>query len=179
MLFLLLLALVTQVPCAPNDSSVVCHCKQGQRSACVALRTTDPRQADEIERQIVQAAKLVAAARAQQAAEEEASSAAPEPPDCRGQNHHAISRPIARELEQHKTLRGLYKPRDPRFVAQARSEEDHCGYQDWHRKVDEQVINWLSENKQATPEEFEEMLRELYNRPDLKARFPRGFRTPD
>jgi hypothetical protein len=101
--------------------------------------------------------------------------AAPEPPDCQGQNHHVISRLIARALEKHKTLGGLYEPRDKRFVAKAKDKESHCGYQKWHREVDLEVIRWLDRYKEATQKEFEAFLRELYNREDLLKRFPNGF----
>jgi hypothetical protein len=118
MLPLLVLLVLTQVPCVPADSSVVCHCKQGQLSACVALRATDPKQADEIASQLLQAARLAEEVAHQQEADEAGeadeeesptASASPEPPDCRGQNHHIISKLIAKALERHKTLRGLYK----------------------------------------------------------------------
>jgi hypothetical protein len=101
--------------------------------------------------------------------------AAPEPPDCQGQNHHVISRPIAKALEEHKTLRGLYEPRDERYVAKAKDKESHCGYQQWHRDVDLEVIRWLRRYDEATPEQFMKMLREIYNRKDLLKRFPNGF----
>jgi hypothetical protein len=78
--------------------------------------------------------------------------AAPEPPDCQGQNHHVISRPIAKKLEEHETLRGLYEPRDERYVARAKDKESHCGYQKWHRDVDLEVIRWLRNHKKATQE---------------------------
>lgn len=107
--------------------------------------------------------------------EEEAASGAPEPPNCGGQNHHIISRRIAKALQRHSTLNGLYEPRDPRFVARARDEQAHCGYQGWHRDVDQEVINWLDQNKTASPEQFEAYLRELYSRSALRWRFPRGF----
>lgn len=98
-----------------------------------------------------------------------------EPPNCTGQNHHAISRPIAEELEKHGTLRGLYKPRDERFVTRAKDKESHCGYQQWHRDVDKEVIQWLKDEAKATPSQFEHMLREIYARPDMLARFPNGL----
>ncbi|MFL5346463.1 MAG: Wall-associated protein precursor [Hyalangium sp.] len=107
--------------------------------------------------------------------EAEAASAEPEPPKCTGQKHHVISRPIARALKNHLTLRGLYKPRDKRFVAQARNKKAHCGYQKWHRDVAQEVINWLKEQESATPEEFEAFLRSIYNRSALRWRFPNGF----
>jgi len=101
--------------------------------------------------------------------------AAPEPPDCQGQNHHVISRPIAKELERHKTLRGLYTPRDERYVAKAKDKESHCGYQKWHRDVDLEVIRWLRQEGRATPEEFMAKLHAIYNRKEMLQRFPNGF----
>jgi hypothetical protein len=101
--------------------------------------------------------------------------AAPEPPDCQGQNHHVISRPIAKALGRHKTLRGLYEPRDRRFEAKAKDKESHCGYQQWHRDVDLEVIRWLRRYEEATPEQFMRMLREIYSREDMLKRFPNGF----
>ncbi|WP_152622407.1 Wall-associated protein precursor [Archangium violaceum] len=98
-----------------------------------------------------------------------------EPPQCTGQNHHIISRPISKELEEHKTLRGLYKPRDERFVTRAKDEESHCGYQQWHRDVDKEVIEWLKDFSSATRKEFESFLREIYSRPEMLKRFPNGF----
>jgi hypothetical protein len=106
---------------------------------------------------------------------EQVSSSAPEPPDCKGQEHHVISRPIARELEKHENLRGLYQPRDERFVAKAKDMEAHCGYQRWHRDVDQEVIGWLQRYRNATREEFEAFLRMIYSRSGLRERFPRGF----
>jgi hypothetical protein len=101
--------------------------------------------------------------------------ATPEPPDCQGQNHHVISRPIAKALEGHPTLHGLYEPRDERFVAKAKDKESHCGYQKWHRDVDLEIIRWLRRYEKATPEQFMAKLRELYNRKDMLKRFPNGF----
>jgi hypothetical protein len=98
-----------------------------------------------------------------------------EPPNCTGQNHHVISRPIARELERHPTLRGLYKPRDERFKLRAKDKESHCGYQQWHRDVDAEVTKWLDRYQKATPKQFEEFLREIYSRPEMLKRFPNGL----
>lgn len=67
----LLLVLLAQSPCGPEESTVVCFCKQGSASACEAL-------------------------------------------------------------DEHSKLRGLYRPRDPRFVSRAVDEQSHCGYQQWH-----------------------------------------------
>jgi transposase-like protein len=41
--------------------------------------------------------------------------------------------------------------------------------------VDLEVIAWLRRFRGATREEFESFLRELYNRPEMRRRFPRGF----
>jgi hypothetical protein len=41
--------------------------------------------------------------------------------------------------------------------------------------VDKEVIDWLGKYPQATPEQFMSFLRELYERPDMLDRFPRGF----
>jgi hypothetical protein len=98
-----------------------------------------------------------------------------EPPQCKGQEHHPISRRIAKKLEEHPTLKGLFKPRDPRFVARAKDEQSHCGYQEWHRNVDDEVINWLNRYSKATPKEFMDKLRDIYSRPEMRERFPHGF----
>ncbi|HEX8703734.1 MAG TPA: hypothetical protein VF815_33160 [Myxococcaceae bacterium] len=98
-----------------------------------------------------------------------------EKPQATGQLHHPISKRIARKLEDHATLRGHYTERDPRFVTRAASKESHNGYQQWHRDLDDEVIAWLESYRKATPEQFEAYLRQLYRRPDLRARFPDGF----
>jgi hypothetical protein len=186
MFSLLLLVLVAQSPAAPGETTVVSFCKQGRLTACEELAKVNPQQAAEIRAELAKAAlrlqTLKAAeeeARAKDAQEAEAAEAegeaAPEPPDCQGQEHHVISRPIAKALGRHETLSGLYEPRDERYVAKAKDEESHCGYQKWHRDVDLEVMNWLRDHKKATQEQFEALLREIYNRPDMLKRFPRGF----
>ncbi|PTL79059.1 Wall-associated protein precursor [Vitiosangium sp. GDMCC 1.1324] len=172
-----LLVLLAQIPCEGIESSVVCYCKQGVATACEALRQTNVELANRLEAAAQAAATLEAAHKAAKEvkAEGESSPASPEPPECKGQEHHIISRPIAKELGEHLTLRGLYKPRDPRFVTRAVDEAAHCGYQDWHRKVDEEVIEWLQSHRKATAEQFETFLREIYSRPEMLKRFPHGF----
>ena len=78
-------------------------------------------------------------------------------------------------MARHKTLRGLFEPRDKRFKTRAKDEASHCGYQEWHRRVDAEVIEWLKAQEKATAEQFLKMLRELYNRPEMLKRFPNGF----
>jgi hypothetical protein len=194
MLSSLLLVVLTQVvvACTPGETSLVCNCKSGMVSACVALVGEDARKAAQVLNEVESALEVLEQssrmagkedekkqqrARELQAAAESLSQAlgSSEPPNCKGQEHHPISRRIAERLSRHPTLKGLYKPRDPRFVARAKDEQSHCGYQEWHRKVDEEVINWLNEFPKATPKQFMDKLREIYSRPELKARFPNGF----
>jgi hypothetical protein len=184
MLSLLLVLMTAQVPSVPGETSLVAFCKQGRLSACQELWKLNPRLAAEAE---AEAAKSVLRLAALRAAEEEArekedaqadeaeGEAAPEPPDCQGQVHHIISRRIARALKEHRTLRGLYEPKDKRFVTKAKDKESHCGYQKWHREVDREVIRWLDRYPNATQQQFEAFLREIYNRPAMLKRFPHGF----
>jgi hypothetical protein len=60
-------------------------------------------------------------------------------------------------------------------VTKAKDEDAHCGYQEWHRNVDRKVTEWLRRETDASPEEFIAFLRELYGRPEMRARFPNGF----
>ncbi|MBL9006900.1 MAG: hypothetical protein JNJ46_21775, partial [Myxococcales bacterium] len=98
-----------------------------------------------------------------------------DPPLKPGQVHHAISRRVHRALERHRVLAGHYQARDPRFVLQAADGNAHRGYQRWHQDLDQEVMNWIEQNRLATPGEFEAHLRSLYERPELLQRFPRGF----
>jgi hypothetical protein len=162
MLTTLLLLMLSVSPCAPHETTVVCHCKQGSATACEALRQTDPKLAAKLQKE--------AAQRAQQAQQQATKTVV-----TTGQQHHVISRPIADELNKHATLKGLYQPRDPRFVTQAVDKAAHNGYQHWHRQVDKEVIKWLRDNRTATPAQFENFLRSIYSRPDMLKRFPNGF----
>jgi hypothetical protein len=94
-----------------------------------------------------------------------------------GQIHHPISKPIHDDLQKHHTLKDKYKARDPRFKTRAKDKPSHNGYEKWHRKLDQEVKDWIKnpENAKATEKQFEEFLRGRYNKPDLKARFPNGF----
>jgi hypothetical protein len=190
MLPLLLLLIVAPTPAVPGEGTLVSFCKQGRLSACQELAKLYPEKAAEIQAEL---AKTGLSAEALRIAEEEGrgkedaeadesseadasgAEASGEPPDCKGQEHHIISRKIAEQLEQHETLRGLYKPRDERFKTRAKDEKSHCGYQDWHRKVDKEVIEWLLTERRATPEQFMKFLREIYKREDMLKRFPNGF----
>ncbi len=169
----LVLVVLTQLPCAPGDLTTVCYCKQGMASACELLRQSDAALAEAVETAI--AVARLGEEGVEKEAEAQVASAAPEPPDCKGQEHHVISKRIARALERHPILRGHYKPRDPRLVTRAVDEPSHCGYQSWHRDVDEEVVAWIRREREATVEQFEAFLREIYSRPAMRARFPRGI----
>jgi hypothetical protein len=41
--------------------------------------------------------------------------------------------------------------------------------------VDEEVIGWLVKTPEATPQQLMGKLREIYSRPEMRARFPHGF----
>jgi len=180
MLPLLVLLVAAQVPAVPGEGSLVSTCKQGRLIACQELAKTDPAKAAEIQAALAktalgQEALRIAEEETRESDAGESTEASDEPPDCKGQNHHIISRPIAEQLEQHETLRGLYKPRDRRFVAKAKDKESHCGYQEWHRDVDKEVVEWLKREAKATPEQFMKFLRQIYSRPKMRERFPNGF----
>jgi hypothetical protein len=184
MLSSLLLVVLTQVACTPGEMSLVFSCKQGMVSACVTLAGDDARKAaqvlDEVQEILEQTSWMAGEENKKQQLQATAESLSQalgsfEPPQCKGQQHHLISRPIAKGLEDHPTLKGLYIPRDPRFVSRAKDEQSHCGYQEWHRKVDEEVVRWLRSKPNATPKEFIDKLRDIYSRSEMKARFPHGF----
>ncbi|HLL53326.1 MAG TPA: hypothetical protein VK447_07265 [Myxococcaceae bacterium] len=61
------------------------------------------------------------------------------------------------------------------MVTRAADQASHNGYQRWHRDLDDEVIAWLRTHRDAAPVEFEAKLREIYGRPELRARFPDGF----
>jgi hypothetical protein len=184
MLPFLLLLVATQLPAVPGEGTLVSFCKQGRLTACEQLKALYPQKYAEVQAELAKAALRQEALRAAEESQEkaaaesseaEASGASQEPPNCKGQEHHIISRPIAEALSKHETLAGLYEPRDERLKTRAKDMEAHCGYQDWHRKVDKEVIDWLNRNRTATREQFMNKLREIYKRPDMLKRFPHGF----
>jgi len=177
----LLVALwVAQIPCAPNDLSIVCQCKEGSPSACAALEVVNP----ELARDILRLLTMAKAAKdAKQATEKSTGatvdSGCGEPPGdddkkCVGQEHHLISKLVFEALEK-SNLKGVYHYRDPRFVARAADQKAHCGYEGWHRNLDREIAAWIQKTIDLTPEKFESFLREAYRRPEIKARFPNGF----
>ncbi|WNG54581.1 Wall-associated protein precursor [Archangium gephyra] len=167
----LLVLLLTQLPSTPNEPSVECLCEPEARVVDAAMEAVklveklSARNSSEVEKAIRKGDDIL----------QDVASDCSEPIQCTGQLHHIISRLIAKALAKHRTLKGQYKERDPRFVSRAVDEKAHCGYQQWHRDVDKEVVEWLERNGTATAKEFEAFLREIYNRPDMLARFPHGF----
>jgi len=90
-----------------------------------------------------------------------------------GQFHHILSTKIMRELATHSTLNGVFTRND--FVVQAMDRASHKGYQGWHRVYDDEVVDWLSINEKATPEEFLNYLRDVYLKAEMESRFPDAF----
>jgi poly(3-hydroxyalkanoate) synthetase len=80
-------------------------------------------------------------------------------------------------LERSEKLKGLYKARDSKWIAQAKDLLSHLGYQTWHRELDTEIENWIEDHPDATQQEFEKFLKELYDREDLKNRFPNGLQN--
>lgn len=164
MLTTLLVIVLSVARCSPGEARDACDCRQGKASACKTLRKSDPKLAAQLEK-----------ANEKQAKEEAREEAAAKKVATTGQEHHIISKNIAKALDNHPTLKGSYKPRDPRFVTMAIDSPAHRGYQKWHREVDDEVIKWVERNPKATPKQFESYLRSVYSRPEMKERFPNGF----
>ena len=46
------------------------------------------------------------------------------------------------------------------------------GYQDWHRKYVEEIVEWINKRKDfLTPQEFIDYLNKIYSDPDMVRRF--------
>jgi hypothetical protein len=85
-----------------------------------------------------------------------------------GQWHHVISNNILGRLEVHKTLKGKFG-REPLQVRGA-DKATHNGYDNWHRDYDKEVMKWLDDNPEASPDEFLAFLQKVYRKAD--DRFP-------
>ena len=95
--------------------------------------------------------------------------------ECTGQLHHIISMKVWRALNDHHILRGQYSYRDPRFISRAKDLKAHCGWEHWHREIDDEIVVWLKKFDQATARQFEAYLRQVYARTELRLRFPNGI----
>ncbi|MCX7747060.1 MAG: polymorphic toxin-type HINT domain-containing protein [Clostridia bacterium] len=89
-----------------------------------------------------------------------------------GQIHHLLSNKIMRALNNHPTLKGLFDRENPLFKFRAASAEAHKGYQQWHRTVDNDIVEWLTNNADATAQEFKNFINSVYNRLEIKIRIP-------
>jgi hypothetical protein len=91
------------------------------------------------------------------------------------QVHHPISKKVYDALENNLSLQGKYNLRDSRFELLASSYDAHKGLQQWHIDLDDEIAAWLNGHQRTTVKEFEEFIIGVYNRPDLKKRFPKGL----
>jgi hypothetical protein len=89
-----------------------------------------------------------------------------------GQAHHVISNPMIRALNNHKTLSGLFDRAGS--IVDALYKHSHQGYQQWHRTIDNNMVNWLSRNPNATSNQFWNELYKQYNTKDMIQRFGEG-----
>ncbi len=71
-------------------------------------------------------------------------------------------------------MRSLIELRN-KLVTRAADLASHKGYQTWHRAYDNEVVDWILGNANATQAEFLQWLRGLYARPDMARRFPGGL----
>jgi len=90
-----------------------------------------------------------------------------------GQMHHVISRKVNTALSRHKTLQGVFNREASQFKIRAVNKEAHKGYQTWHRNYDNEMVNWLTEFKKATPQQFIDKLNRMHEVPDMVQRFGR------
>ena len=88
-----------------------------------------------------------------------------------GQNHHVLSNPMMKALENH-ALNGLFERAGS--LVQALYKHSHNGYQTWHRAIDNYMVNWLKNNPNASPNQFWRELYNQYNTKDMIKRFGEG-----
>jgi len=91
-----------------------------------------------------------------------------------GQIHHVISNKVNRQLSGHKTLRGLFDREASQFKIQAVDRASHIGYQTWHRKYDQDLVDWLIANPNASRQKFINELNRIFSTPDMIQRFGAG-----
>ena len=91
-----------------------------------------------------------------------------------GQLHHIFSNKVMDALDSHNTLKGIFGRND--FLVQAKDAASHNGYQTWHRTYDDKIVEWLTANKDATPEKFLNYMLDLYNETDMQDKFPDAYK---
>ena len=79
------------------------------------------------------------------------------------------SNPIMNEINRHPNLRGQLDRAGS--VVRALTQEAHRGYQNWHREIDNAMVQWLRNNPNATQLQFWQQMYNLYNTPDMISRF--------
>ena len=91
-------------------------------------------------------------------------------PGATGQAHHPISRGIEKAAKLHEKLKNLVT-RKGWGTVRASLLKDHCGYQDWHRDLDKEIMDWILSHADATLDDFIKYMNELYADPDMVRRF--------
>lgn len=91
-------------------------------------------------------------------------------PGATGQAHHPISRKIERAAQYNPNLKGQVT-RDGWGTIRANTLKDHLGYQDWHRKLDKTIIDWLEKNPTGTLDKFTAFMNKQYADNEITRRF--------
>ncbi|MDR2171942.1 MAG: hypothetical protein LBP59_17495, partial [Planctomycetaceae bacterium] len=89
-----------------------------------------------------------------------------------GQLHHPISKKIFNELDKNESISSKFKDNYRNFITKAIDRQSHSGYQQWHRELDDKIVDWLKNHNKTTDEEFIVFLKKIYNESDLAKRFP-------
>ncbi|WP_242652500.1 RHS repeat-associated core domain-containing protein [Desulfofarcimen acetoxidans] len=89
-----------------------------------------------------------------------------------GQMHHILSNKTMKALNEHPTLKGVFKREDAAFKYRAQNADAHKGYQQWHRDVDNETVKWLQDNPAATSGQFKQFLNDLYQQPNISSKIP-------
>jgi hypothetical protein len=87
-----------------------------------------------------------------------------------GQLHHPITRKIQRAARKTDNLGSVVK-RSKWGTIQAKTLADHNGYQKWHRKLDDEIVRWLGDNKSADLDAFIAYMNKLYSTEDMTKKF--------
>lgn len=82
-------------------------------------------------------------------------------------------------LSEHPTLQGPFRRAD--LIGRALEEASHRGYQRWRLAYNPEVVEWLMDpaNRNTTREDFLRFLREIYDRPEMRQRFPDALKEID